>query len=213
MSEVRAMVPITIIDYGTSNLGSIQSMLRKIGVSSIIASRPEDVEGARKIMLPGVGAFDAGMGKLHASGIIPALQRKVLEEKVPTLGVCLGMHLLTKGSEEGVLDGLGWITARTRRLGGQDEPDLRVPHMGWNVAEPKRQVPLLADFPSDARFYFAHSYGVVCEQDEDVILVAQYGKRAFAAGYQRGNIMGVQFHPEKSHRFGLWLLRNFVECY
>lgn len=208
---MRGTLPITIIDYGTSNLGSIQNMLRKIGVPSIVASRPEDVEGATKIILPGVGSFDAGMGKLHASGIVPVLQRKVQDEAVPTLGVCLGMHLMTKGSEEGVMDGLGWIDATTRRLGGPDEPNLRVPHMGWNVVKPRRQVPLLADFPPDARFYFAHSYGVACEHDEDATLVATYGKRTFTAGFQRGNIMGVQFHPEKSHKFGLWLLRNFVE--
>lgn len=202
---------ITIVDYGTSNLGSMSNMLRKIGVVSRIASTPEHLEDATKIIIPGVGSFDAGMKKLMESGMIPLLNRKVLEEKVPILGVCLGMHLMTRSSEEGELPGLGWLGARTVRFDQRAEPDLRVPHMGWNEVHPAKPSPVLADMPEEARFYFAHSYFVKPENQGDVLLTARYGTSNFAAAVARDNIVAGQFHPEKSHRYGMWLLRNFAE--
>lgn len=201
---------ITIVDYGTSNLGSMQNMLKKIGVSSKIAAAPHDLQDATKIIVPGVGSFDAGMRKLRDSGMIPVLNQKVLVERIPTLGVCLGMQLMTAGSEEGELPGLGWIEAQTLRFDQRSDPGLKVPHMGWNQVIPAKASALIADFPPEARFYFAHSFYVVCKSVEDVLFKVRYGANTFAAAFQRGNLMGAQFHPEKSHRFGMTFLRNFA---
>lgn len=202
---------ITIIDYGTSNLGSMQNMLKKVGASSRIAASPQDLEGATKIIVPGVGSFDAGMKKLQQSRMIPMLNRKALVEQVPTLGVCLGMHLMTKSSEEGELPGLGWVNARTQRFDQRLDPGLKVPHMGWNEVVPAKASELIQQFSPDARFYFAHSFHVVCGATDDILLQASHGASTFVAALQRGNLMGAQFHPEKSHRFGMAFLRNFVE--
>jgi glutamine amidotransferase len=202
---------ITIVDYGTSNLGSMQNMLKKIGVPSRIAASADDLQDARKIIVPGVGSFDAGMRKLHESGMIPVLNQKALVERVPTLGVCLGMQLMTESSEEGELRGLGWVAARTMRFDQRSQPDLKVPHMGWNEVTPAKASALIADFPPEARFYFAHSFYVSCKSEDDVLLRVSFGAATFAAAFERGNLMGVQFHPEKSHRFGMTFLRNFVE--
>jgi glutamine amidotransferase len=202
---------ITIVDYGTSNLGSMQNMLRKIGTASRIAASPHDLEDATKIIVPGIGSFDAGMNKLQQSGMIPVLNRKVLVERIPILGVCLGMQLMTESSEEGELPGLGWIEAQTLRFDQRSDPGLKVPHMGWNEVIPAKPSALIAEFPSEARFYFAHSFYVKCKSAEDVLLRFSYGANTFAAAFQRGNLMGAQFHPEKSHRFGMAFFRNFVE--
>jgi imidazole glycerol-phosphate synthase subunit HisH len=202
---------ITIVDYGTSNLGSMQNMLKKVGAASKIAASPDDLRDAEKIIVPGVGSFDAGMKKLLQSGMIPLLNEKVLVERIPTLGVCLGMHLMTAGSEEGQLPGLGWIRARTLRFDQRSDPGLKVPHMGWNQVSAAKNCALIAEFPEGPRFYFAHSFYVSCEEPEDVLLEASYGSGKFTAAFQRGNLMGAQFHPEKSHRYGMTFLRNFVE--
>ena len=205
------MVMITIVDYGTSNLGSMQNMLKKVGAASKIAATPDDLRDAEKIIVPGVGSFDAGMHKLLQSGMIPLLNAKVLAERIPTLGVCLGMQLMTAGSEEGELPGLGWIAARTLRFDQRSDPGLKVPHMGWNQVSTTRNSALMAEFPPEPRFYFAHSFYVSCESPEDILLEASYGAGKFTAAFQRDNLMGAQFHPEKSHRFGMTFLRNFVE--
>ena len=202
---------ITIIDYGTSNLGSMTNMLRKIGQVSRIASEPRDLEDATKIIVPGVGSFDAGMRKLTESGMIPLLTHKVLEERVPTLGVCLGMHLMTRGSEEGDLPGLGWLAAQTVRFDQKADPTLRVPHMGWNEVTALKESAVTANMAEETRFYFAHSYFVRPDSISDVLLEARYGATSFAAAVARDNIVAGQFHPEKSHRFGMWLLKNFAE--
>jgi imidazole glycerol-phosphate synthase subunit HisH len=201
---------ITIVDYGTSNLGSMQNMLKKIGAPSKIAASPSDLQDATKIIVPGVGSFDAGMRKLQESGMIPVLNQKVLVERIPTLGICLGMQLMTERSEEGELPGLGWIEAQTLRFDQRSDPGLKVPHMGWNQVIPAKTSALIADFPPEARFYFAHSFYVMCKSAEDVLFNVSYGKNTFAAAFQRGNLMGAQFHPEKSHRFGMTFLRNFA---
>lgn len=202
---------ITIVDYGTSNLGSMSNMLRKIGHPSRIASSPDALEDASKIIIPGVGSFDAGMRKLQESGMIPALNRKVMEQRVPTLGVCLGMQLMARRSEEGELPGLGWLPAEAVRFDQIAQPDLRVPHMGWNEVSAAKDSPLIADMSEETRFYFAHSYFVQLDDPGDLLLEARYGSSGFAAAVARDNILAGQFHPEKSHRFGMWLLKNFAE--
>jgi len=202
---------ITIVNYGVGNLGSMQNMLRKIGVQSRIASSAAELRDSTKIILPGVGSFDAAMTKLMDSEMVPQLNEKVLVERVPTLGVCLGMQMMTAGSEEGVTSGLGWVDARTVRFDQVRDPGLKVPHMGWNEVASAKDSPLIADFPAEARFYFAHSYFVDCTDPQDILLKGLYGTHDFVAAFQRGNLMGAQFHPEKSHRFGMWFLKNFVE--
>jgi glutamine amidotransferase len=202
---------ITIIDYRTGNLNSIRNMLKKIGAPSAVATSPDDVLRAGKLIIPGVGAFDAGMSRLEESGLIPSLNEAVRERHTPILGVCLGMQLLTTGSTEGTLAGLGWIDADTVRFDQTKDPGLKVPHMGWNVASPAKPSPLLQDMPDEARFYFVHSYYVRCHNAEDRLLSVTHGATTFDAAIEHGHIRGVQFHPEKSHRFGMWLLRNFVE--
>ncbi|MHB0952138.1 MAG: imidazole glycerol phosphate synthase subunit HisH [Allorhizobium sp.] len=205
------MEPITIIDYGTSNLGSMQNMLKKLSVPSRFARTAEDVMPAGKIILPGVGAFDAAMRTLKATGMVEALNYKVLEEKVPLLGVCLGMQMLGVGSEEGVEAGLGWINAQAVRFRAESYPGMRVPHMGWNEVNVKKDSPLVTEPPERIRFYFANSYHVVCGDESDVLLETEYADFSFTSALERGHIRGAQFHPEKSHRYGMWLLKNFAE--
>lgn len=202
---------ITLIDYGAGNLGSVQNMLKKLGTESIIASDIATIERATKLILPGVGAFDAGMAQLNASGLRPALDAAVLDRKVLVAGICLGMQLMTDGSEEGQLPGLGWVPARTVRFMPAADETMKIPHMGWSVVKRAKRstvVELLGDEP---RFYFVHSYHVDCVNREDVLLTAQYGSVRFDAGFERENILGFQFHPEKSHRFGMALMKRFVE--
>jgi glutamine amidotransferase len=198
---------ITIVDYGMGNLGSIRSMLRRIGVRSTITGDPDEIARAEKVLLPGVGRFDAAMRLIGERGLREVLDRKALVERVPTLGICLGMQLITRGSEEGGVTGLGWVDGDACRF----PPDarLKVPHMGWNLVRPTRPSPLTADLPPESRFYFVHSYYVRTDRPEDTVLTADYGV-TFAAAVEAGNVFGAQFHPEKSHRFGMQLLANFA---
>jgi len=199
---------ITIVDYGMGNLGSIRNMLKRIDVASELASRPEQIAAAARLILPGVGAFDAGMQNLENLGLIPVLNERVLKGGIPVLGICLGMQLMTRASAEGVLPGLGWIAAEARRFepGSQG---LKVPHMGWNRVRQLRTAALVEDLPDAPRFYFVHSYYVHCVQPEDALLATTYGSE-FHSAFQRGNVWGVQFHPEKSHKYGMRLLQNFA---
>lgn len=198
---------ITIVDYGMGNLGSIRSMLRRIGVRSTITGDPDEIARAEKVLLPGVGRFDAAMRQIGERGLREVLDRKALHERVPTLGICLGMQLITRGSEEGGVTGLGWVDADACRF----PPDVRlkVPHMGWNLVRATRPSPLTAGLPPESRFYFVHSYFVRTDRPEDTVLAADYGV-TFAAAVEAGNVFGAQFHPEKSHRFGMQLLANFA---
>lgn len=205
------MSNITIVDYGVGNVGSIQNMLKKIGARSVVASSAGQILEATKLILPGVGAFDAGMATLADSGLIDALNHKALDEKTPVLGLCLGMQLMTMGSEEGKLPGLGWVKAETVKFDAAASPGLKIPHMGWNLVAPAKESAILRGFPTDARFYFVHSYHVRCDDRADPLLCASYGPITFDAGFQHENLYGFQFHPEKSHRFGMWLLKNFAE--
>lgn len=200
---------ITIVDYSVGNINSVANMIRHVGLSFRITGDPDEVSRAEKLLLPGVGAFDKGMGSLTQTGLAEALTFAVLRRGVPILGVCLGMQLMTKSSQEGRLPGLGWIDGETMRFSFPEGSSLKVPHMGWNSLTILRENPLVV--PEERqRFYFVHSYHVVCSDDSDVIALCQYGYE-FVAVFGRDNIWGVQFHPEKSHRFGMNLMRRFGE--
>lgn len=202
---------IAIVDYGMGNVGSVSNMLRKLGAEVLITSNATELAKADKLILPGVGAFDTGMKNLDASGLRPILDERVHGQKTPILGICLGMQLLSLNSEEGGLPGLGWIPAETVRFALPIEhAHLRVPHMGWNSLDIRQPHALLAGYEETPRFYFAHSYHVRCTYRDDVIATCDYGI-CFDAVVARGHIMGAQFHPEKSHAFGLRLLENFLE--
>lgn len=200
---------IAIVDYGVGNLGSILNMFKKIGVSAEIVEDPRRLAEADKILLPGVGAFDAGMHSLERSGMRAALEMCIRERKVPVLGICLGMQLMARSSEEGACSGLGWIQADVVRF-QPGNSNLKVPHMGWNVVKAVREDSLIDSLPDESRFYFVHSYHVRCDKQEDVLLETTYGE-CFHSAFRCGNVWGVQFHPEKSHKFGMALLRNFAE--
>lgn len=202
------MTPILIIDYGMGNIGSLRNMFRRIGVATDVCADPDSVARAKKLLLPGVGAFDAAMARINATGLGEVIRRRAMSDHVPTLGVCLGMQLLTDGSDEGALPGLGLIPARARRF--PRETGLKVPHMGWNLVEKTNPSSLTTSLSDDARFYFVHSYYVEVADQRDSILEARYGVR-FDAAIQNGNIFGAQFHPEKSHRFGLAFLKAFAD--
>lgn len=197
---------ITIIDYGLGNLVSVKNMLKKLGVESVITDNISEISKAQKMILPGVGAFDNGMNLIKQKGLLDILNKKVLEEKTPILGICLGMQLLTKGSEEGVEKGLGWIDAQTIKFSFNSNA-LKVPHMGWDYIKVKRQNPLI-DTNAKHRFYFVHSYYVKCNNPADVVANCDYGTE-FTCMVNHDNIYGAQFHPEKSLKFGMELLNNF----
>ena len=200
---------IHIIDYGMGNLGSMQNMFKRIGATVMVESNPSALVHAEKLVLPGVGSFDAAMGRINeSSGLRDLLEHKANVEKIPILGVCLGMQLLTNSSEEGDLAGLGWIDAKTIRFPKQD--GLKVPHMGWNVASPANKSPLTVEVIKEPRYYFVHSFCVHVENAEHSIMRTDYGG-VFDSAISRDNIYGVQFHPEKSHRFGMHILKNFAK--
>ncbi|MDP1822377.1 MAG: imidazole glycerol phosphate synthase subunit HisH [Archangium sp.] len=201
---------IAIVDYGLGNLGSVKNMLRKLGASSVITAQPEELVQATALILPGVGHFDTGMKNLRSRGLEAVLSTQVLEKKVPILGICLGVQLFARRSEEGAEPGLGWIAADVKRFTFPGGPQLPVPHMGWNEVEWTDSKLLEGATRGETRFYFVHSYHVVPDDPEDVAATATYGRR-FVAAVTRGNIMGAQFHPEKSHRFGMALLRNWLK--
>lgn len=201
---------IVIVDYKTGNSGSILNMLKKIGAEAVLSDRPDDIADADQIILPGVGSFDRGMDNINRSGLREVLDQKVRQDKTPVLGICLGMQLLMEKSEEGRLPGLGWLEGEIVRFRFRPESkDLKVPHMGWNTVQPSETDSLFKDI-EEPRYYFVHSFHVNCRRDEDVLATTDYGYE-FASAVHRDNIWGTQFHPEKSHRFGWQLLKNFVE--
>ena len=202
---------IVIVDYGIGNISSIANMLKKVGAKAIIASDFDTIRKAQKLILPGVGAFDAGMKNLQERNLVPILNEMVFERKIPILGLCLGMQLMAKGSEEGQFEGLGWIDAKVVRFKFEGESsDLKIPHMGWNTLDLCREHPLVNQLGEDPRFYFVHSYHLMMNDPNDVLAKTQYGYD-FASVIQRDNILGSQFHPEKSHKYGMALLHNFAE--
>jgi glutamine amidotransferase len=200
---------ITIVNYGVGNPGAIVNMLDFIGFDARISDDPSEIRDASHLVLPGVGAFDAAMERLSTSRLVPSLEDAVFSRKVPLLGVCLGMQLLGRRSEEGVLKGLGWIAADTVRMRPDPAARLKVPVMGWADIHPASTARLF-DAGSELRFYFTHSYMVRCDDQADVAGTYDFDE-AVVCAVQHDNIYGVQFHPEKSHRFGMKLLRNFIE--
>ena len=201
---------IAIIDYGMGNVGSIANMLRKVGAEATITSDPDTIRAADKLILPGVGAFDNGMRELNHRGLVPVLQREVVDRGKSILGVCLGMQLFAESSEEGSARGFGWIQGRAVRFPvAHAGSPIKVPHMGWNTTNPVHDDLLFDGLDADSRFYFVHSFHVTCD-DSSVLARTRYGDQ-FVSAVRHRNIVGVQFHPEKSHRFGMRLLRNFAE--
>lgn len=195
---------IVVVDYDMGNVGSIVNMMKKIGHTVQVSADPAVIGAAERLILPGVGHFDTGMANIRARGLEEILTRKVVTERTPVLGICLGMQLLGAASHEGTAAGLGWIPSESLKLSSDS---LRVPHMGWNEVTSSHW--LFEGEPADMRFYFVHSYHVVCKEPGDRIATTTYGIELSAA-VARDHILGVQFHPEKSHRFGMQLLRNFA---
>lgn len=202
---------ITIIDYEMGNVGSIANMFKYIGVESTIESDPDKIKKASKILLPGVGSFDMAMKKIQEKGLDEVLNEKALKEQIPILGICLGMQLLTHGSEEGELNGLGWIPAKTIRFKNRIDNKLKIPHMGWNIVNKHQKSSLTEGFEAfdESKFYFVHSYFVEVEDEKNSILKTEYGVK-FDSAIEKDNIFGVQFHPEKSHKFGMKIFENFA---
>lgn len=193
---------MVIINYGAGNLLSVKNMLKKAGASEVLISdKVEDIQHAEKLILPGVGHFDYGMQKLNESGLIPILEQRVLQEKTPILGICLGAQLMTQSSEEGNVNGLGWVNGKTVAFDKTMLPDDKVPHMGWNDVFENKESQLFKTMSEHPRFYFVHSYHLEMENEQDVWLTSNYGYD-FCAAYQKDNIYAYQFHPEKSHRTG-----------
>lgn len=202
--------PITILDAGMGNVGSVRNMIRRVGGIAHLTSSPEDVERGEKLILPGIGSFDAGMTALRERNLDTAIRDAVVRGGAMILGICLGMHLLLESSEEGELSGLRLVPGRARRF-QPGEPSLRVPHMGWNTVLPAASSALFDCDAEEQKFYFVHSYYVECDEPQDVVGITHYGHE-FVSAFARGQVMGVQFHPEKSHKFGMDLLERFVEA-
>lgn len=198
---------ITIIDYGIGNIGSITNMIHKAGGNSIITCDKEAILNSKKILLPGVGSFDSGMRNLIDKGLVDVIKEYLVTNDNYLFGICLGMQLLFEKSEEGSLNGLGLIKGDVRKFDHKN-PALKIPHMGWNTIDVKINSPLLESL-SNSRFYFVHSFHVNCQYDKDILATTEYGLN-FPSIVNNNNVFGAQFHPEKSHRFGLRMFQNFL---
>lgn len=202
---------LIIIDYQMGNVNSIYNMIKKIGYTSIISNNPKDLEKATKIIIPGVGAFDKGIENMEKLKLIEILNQRVISDKIPTLGICLGMQLMAQSSEEGTKNGLGWVKTKVEKIIAND-PSIKIPHIGWNTIKIIKNSKLYKGMENqENRFYFAHSY-IIRPQDDITISTTTYGIE-FVSSFEKDNIVGVQFHPEKSHKFGMQLLKNFIENY
>lgn len=202
---------IAIVDYGLGNVRAFANIYNRLDIAAMLARSADDLHDASHIILPGVGAFDWAMSRLEQSGMRAALDDLVLREGRPVLGICVGMQMMARCSDEGQRPGLGWLEAGVKRFDpARFEGSACLPHMGWNDVEPRREHRLFSDLNDDARFYFLHSYFFSPEREADILATTVYGDR-FACMVQKGNIFGVQFHPEKSHQWGVRLLQNFAE--
>jgi len=202
---------ITIINYGLGNIKAIQNVYSKLSIPVRVVSDKNHLGHTEKLILPGVGAFDYAMGKLKDSGMYEKINELVLEKEIPVLGICVGMQMMAKSSEEGVLPGLGWVDAAVKKfVATKIDGKIHLPHMGWNDVESKTENPLFEDLHKDAMFYFLHSYHVVCNDEKQIIAISNYADN-FVCAINFKNIYGVQFHPEKSHHFGVKLLENFYK--
>jgi glutamine amidotransferase len=201
---------IGIVDYGVGNVAAIGNIYKRLDVAAKLVGTAEGIAEADRIVLPGVGSFDWAMERLDRSGLRPALERAALEERKPILGICVGMQMLARGSDEGRLAGFGWVDGYVKRFDAQrGGRRTQLPHMGWNDVEPAEPAGLFADLANDARFYFLHSYYFEAADPANVLAVTDYNGR-FASAVRARNILGVQFHPEKSHQWGVRLLQNFA---
>lgn len=201
---------LSVVDAGLGNIKSVKRMVEHIGGSADIITDPAALAQAEAVVLPGVGHYDYGMQLLHDGGWVGPLNDAALERRIPFLGICLGMQLMCRGSEEGERPGLGWIAADAKRIDTGGDPRLKIPHIGWTETFAERSGDILPDGNEGLRYYYVHSYRVVCDDPADVLCSADYGTR-FTSGFAHGNLRGVQFHPEKSHRFGMELLRRWLE--
>jgi imidazole glycerol-phosphate synthase subunit HisH len=199
---------IAIVHYGLGNVDAIANIYKKLGIGAALATSAGDLQAAARIILPGVGAFDWAMRRLDASGMRDALERAVRVDKKPLLGICVGMQMLARRSDEGTRDGLDWIPGEVKRF--DVASTMQLPHMGWNDVEPREGVGLFRDLSREARFYFLHSYYFRAASDEHVLATTTYDG-VFASSLRSDNVYGVQFHPEKSHQWGVTLLKNFAE--
>ena len=199
---------IAIVNYGLGNLTSILNMHKRLGLQAVITNKPDEIRKADRLIIPGVGHFKKGMDNLHQSGLKQLLDQLVLEEKKPVLGICLGAQLLTKHSEEGDVEGLGWVDAVTVRFDQSRLNGLKVPHMGWSDIKLTDNNPLWTDLPTDPRFYHVHTFHFLFDQPDEISATALYGYE-FVCAFRKNNIYGTQFHPEKSHKFGMAVLKNF----
>jgi len=202
---------IGIINYGVGNILSIQNMLKKSGNKAEIFSEPEMIYKYDKLILPGVGSFDFAMNKLINNSWINPLNVFTLEKKNPILGICLGMQLLCNSSEEGKVKGLSWINGEVKKFKTDEKFSLKVPHMGWNTVKFQKDCKLFEDLNHVNKFYFVHSYFVECSEKNDITGITNYNGIEFVSSFNKDNVFGVQFHPEKSHKYGLKLLENFAK--
>lgn len=202
---------IAIVDYGLGNIAAFANVYNKANIEIIVAKTADELKGATKLILPGVGHFDHAMDLLQKSGMRDTLDKLVLDDKVPVVGICVGMQILARSSEEGSLPGLGWVGGDVKAFKSWDAAkNVALPHMGWNDVRPHAPSPLFKGLETDARFYFLHSYYFSCDRADDVLATCDYGAE-FCCAVRHKNIHGVQFHPEKSHSFGTRLLKNFAE--
>ena len=201
---------ISVLDTGIGNIKSVCNMIIKVGGNVDIISSPEKIADANAIIMPGIGAFDYAMRTLSSNGWIDALSKHALIEKKTILGICLGMQIMTRGSEEGTLDGLGFVEADTVKFNFASKKDKkRIPNMGWNLVKVRRANNLFEP-TNDNQFYFANSYHIVCDNEQDILTTTNYGYD-FTSSFQKENIIGVQFHPEKSHKYGYDFFKKFVK--
>lgn len=200
---------IAVINYGMGNTGSILNMLKKIGAEAISTDKIEIIQKADKIILPGVGTFDNGMSNLYDLNLVETIKTELMVKKKPFLGICLGMQLLGRSSEEGNMEGLNLIPFENKKFSFSNSENLKIPHMGWNIVKFNTDDPLFTSISDVQRYYFVHSYHAVCDSTDNSLISCDYGYE-FTAAVRKDNIYGVQFHPEKSHKYGMNLLSNFV---